>query len=134
MSFDSPPPPPPGPPGPPPPPPGPPAGPPPGQPPYGGAPGYGGGYAAGPPPDNYLVWAIVSTVLCCLPLGIVSIIFSTQVNSKWAMGDYAGAQDSSRKAKNFAIYAVIGSFVAVLLYVLLVVVLGIASSTSTSNY
>jgi len=80
------------------------------------------------------VWAIVSTVLCCLPLGIVSIIFSTQVNSKWAMGDYAGAQDSSRKAKNFAIYAVIGSFVAVLLYVLLVVVLGIASSTSTSNY
>lgn len=36
----------------------------------------------GVPPDNNLVWAILSTVLCCLPLGIVAIIKSTQVNSK----------------------------------------------------
>ena len=32
----------------------------------------------GPPPDNNLVWAILCTVLCCLPLGIVSIIKSTK--------------------------------------------------------
>jgi hypothetical protein len=107
-----------------------PPGPPAGGPPYGGVPGYGGGYAGGPPPDNYLVWAILSTILCCLPLGIVSIVFSTQVNSKWALGDYAGAQDSSRKAKNFAIYAAIGSLVVGLLYVLLIVVLGLSSSTN----
>lgn len=131
MSFEAPPPPPP-PPGPPPPPPGPPGppmGPPPGQPPYGGVPGYGGGYAAGPPPDNYLVWAILSTILCCLPLGIVSIIFSTQVNTKWALGDYAGAQESSRKAKNFAIYGVISAVVLTVLYVLFFVVLAVAGTT-----
>lgn len=69
----------------------------------------------GAPPPNYLVWAILATVLCglgsllALPLGIASIVFSTQVNSKWAMGDVAGAQSASQKAKTFAIWtAVVG--------------------------
>ena len=65
-------------------------------------------------PPNYLVWAILSTVLCCLPLGIASIVFSTQVNGKWAVGDAGGAQVASRKAKSFAIWAaVIGLIVDV---------------------
>lgn len=55
-----------------------------------------------PKPENYLVWAVLVTVLCCLPLGIVSIVFAAQVDSKYQAGDYQGALDSSRKAKNFA--------------------------------
>jgi len=47
------------------------------------------------------VQSILTTVLCCLPLGIVAIIFSAQVNTKLAAGDYAGALESSRKAKMF---------------------------------
>lgn len=55
---------------------------------------------------NYLVWAIVATVLafclCCvvgaIP-GIVAIVFATQVNSKIAQGDIAGAQRASSQAK-----------------------------------
>jgi len=78
--------------------------PPPPPPPYGG---YGAPGSVSPPPPNYLVWAILSTVLCFLPLGVVSIVFSTQVNSKWAMGDWAGAQEASKKAKNFAIWSAI---------------------------
>ena len=76
-------------------------------------PAYGGGSAQGAPPPNYLVWAILTTILCgctallSLPLGIASIVFSTQVNSKWAMGDVAGAQEASEKAKKFAIWAAI---------------------------
>ncbi|MGH8018571.1 MAG: CD225/dispanin family protein [Opitutaceae bacterium] len=58
-----------------------------------------------PKPENYLVWAILSTVLCCLPLGIVSIIFAAQVDSKYQAGDHAGALESSRKAKTFAWWA-----------------------------
>ena len=68
-----------------------------------GAAGYGYGAPGGPPPDNYLVWAILSTLLCCLPLGIVSIVKSSEVSSKWAMGDVAGAQKSSEDAKRWAI-------------------------------
>ena len=83
--------------------------PPPPPPPPPPSPSYGGGGAQGAtPPPNYLVWAILSTVLTCLtlfalPLGIASIIFSTQVNTKWSKGDVAGAEGASRKAKLFAI-------------------------------
>ena len=51
---------------------------------------------------NYLVQSIIVTLCCCLPLGVVAIIFSAQVNSKLAAGDIAGAQEASSKAKLFA--------------------------------
>ena len=91
-------------------------------------PPYGAPGAQGPPPPNYLVWAILSTVLCCLPLGVASIVFSTQVNSKWAMGDVAGAQDASEKAKKFAMWGAIAGVIVVVIYVLFFVVLA-GSST-----
>jgi hypothetical protein len=110
-----------------------------------GAPQYGqppsaspyptGGYAppAGPPPNNYLVWAILSTVLCCLPLGIASIIFSTQVNTKWQQGDVAGAQASADKAKRFAIWgAVIGAIFIVAYFGL--VVAGVITQNSATSF
>lgn len=82
----------------------------------------------GAPPDNYLVWAILSTVFCCLPLGIVSIVKSTQVNSKWQMGDIAGAQQAAQDAKKFAIWSAIIGIVFAVLYILFVVVMGIGSA------
>ena len=70
-----------------------------------------------PPPSgthdkvpNYLILAIISA-LCCLPLGIVSIIFAAQVNGKVASGDLAGAMNASKKAKMFS-YIAIGLGVA----------------------
>ena len=55
--------------------------------------------AGAPNIPNYLIPAIASTLLCCLPTGIASIIFATQVNAKVAAGDIAGAEASSKKAK-----------------------------------
>jgi len=89
---------------------------------------YGAAGAQSPPPPNYLVWAIVA-IIFCWPLAIPSIIFSTQVNSKWAMGDVAGAQDASKKAKMFAMWATIVGVVGVFLYVLFFVLLATASNT-----
>jgi predicted secreted protein len=71
------------------------------------APGYNQPTAGGTPPPNYLVWAILSTIFCCLPFGIASIVFAAQVNGKFASGDVAGAQASSEKAKRFAIIAAV---------------------------
>jgi hypothetical protein len=105
-----------------------------GQPPYGqpqyGQPPYGGGYGqpAGTPPPNYLVWAILSTVLCCLPLGIASIVFAAQVNGKYQSGDIAGAQESSRKAKQFAIWSAVAGLVVAVLYIVLIVAVSAGSS------
>jgi interferon-induced transmembrane protein len=65
-----------------------------------------------PPPSdthdkvpNYLIPAIISAV-CCLPLGVVGIIFAAQVNGKVAAGNMAGALDSAKKAKLFSIIAI----------------------------
>jgi interferon-induced transmembrane protein/zinc ribbon protein len=51
---------------------------------------------------NYLVPAIICSVLCCWPLnmfGIPAIVYGARVNSKVALGDIEGAKESSRKAK-----------------------------------
>lgn len=48
---------------------------------------------------NYLVQSILVTLCCCMPAGIVAIVYSAQVNGKLAAGDLAGAQDYSKKAK-----------------------------------
>ncbi len=49
--------------------------------------------------QNYLVFAILTTVFCCLPAGIVAIVYAAQVNGKLQAGDYAGAQLASKNAK-----------------------------------
>lgn len=96
---------------------------------------YGG--PVGAPPPNYLVWAILSTLFCCLPLGVASIVFSAQVNSKWNAGDAAGAQASSEKARKFALWATIVGVAFAVLWVILVIA-GVAnmdfSTTSTTDY
>lgn len=56
---------------------------------------------AGQQPDNYLVWSILVTLFCCLPLGIVAIVKSTQVSGLWAQGRYAEAQAAADSAKKF---------------------------------
>jgi Interferon-induced transmembrane protein/zinc-ribbon domain len=48
---------------------------------------------------NYLVFAILATVLCCLPAGIPAIVYAAQVNGKLQAGDTAGAQAASKNAK-----------------------------------
>lgn len=94
--------------------------------------GGGANQPMGERPANYLVWAILATVLCCLPTGIASIIFATQVNSKWEMGDFAGAQESSAKAKKWAIIsAVLGIVVTIVSVIIQVMLGGLAETTSS---
>ncbi|GAB10434.1 hypothetical protein GOARA_056_01820 [Gordonia araii NBRC 100433] len=103
----------------------------PGQPVPGQPYGHPGGL--GPEPDNNLVWAILSTVLCCLPLGIVAIIKSTSVSKLWAQGDVAGAQKAADDAKKFAIWGAVAAAVVLVLYIIFIVVVGIGAS-ATSGY
>lgn len=100
---------------------------------YGGGAGYGGGSGApaGSPPPNYLVWAIISVFLCW-PLAIPAIIFSTQVNSKWALGDAAGAHEASAKAKKFSLWATIAGAVYIVLLIILFSAGFFASMQATS--
>ncbi|WP_425455434.1 CD225/dispanin family protein [Amycolatopsis palatopharyngis] len=84
--------------------------------------GQYGGYGYGPPPENHLVWAILSTVLCCLPLGIVSIVKSNQVQTLWAQGYPTEAQKAANDAKKWAMWSAIVAGIGVLLYIAFIVV------------
>ncbi|TDC06426.1 CD225/dispanin family protein [Nonomuraea longispora] len=101
-----------------------------GQPPGGG---YGGG---GNPPDNQLVPAILTTLFCCLPLGIVALVKSSQVNSKWQVGDYQGAMQAADEAKTWwkrsLIFGAISIVIGIIAYIVIFFVL--AASVSTYSY
>ena len=88
-----------------------------------------------PAVSNNLVWAILSTLFCCLPLGIVSIIHAAKVNGLLAAGDIAGARDAADKAKKWAIYAAVAGIIVFVLYIVLVMVLGVGGAmTGASGY
>lgn len=79
-----------------------------------------------PKPNNHMVMAIVSTVLSVvtcsffyvIPIagGIVSIVFASQVNSKYNAGDYEGAEKSSKYAKIAWIVSIV-AIVGALIYI-----------------
>jgi hypothetical protein len=87
-----------------------------------------GATARPPKPDSYLAWAILSTLLCFWPIGIVSIIYAIKVDSKYFTGDYAGAEEASTKAKTFAIISVVAVLVIVPLYLAFSLGLGMFSA------
>ncbi len=77
----------------------------------------GAGVPAGAPnAGGLLAFAIVTTVFCCLPLGIPAIVFAAQINAKVAAGDRAGAWDAARKARMFAWIALGCGLLAMLAY------------------
>ncbi len=82
---------------------------------------------AGSPPDNNLVWAIICTVACCLPLGIIAIIKSTKVKELWLQGDHAGAQKAADDAKKFSLWGIGVGVVFLVIYFILVGI-GVASN------
>ena len=79
---------------------------------------------SGTPPPNYLVFAILTTIFCCQILGIVSIVFAAQVNSKWNSGDIQGAMDASKNAKLWA-WIAFGSGLIIGVVVMLLAVFGV---------
>ena len=72
---------------------------------------------------NYLIPAILS-LFCCMPLGIVGVIFAAQVNGKVAAGDIAGAMDSSKKAKMFSFIAIGLGLAGTLIYIIMIIFFG----------
>lgn len=81
-----------------------------------------------PMPDNYLALAIISTIFCCLPFGVVSIVYATQVESLYLQGRYEEAVDKSNKAFKWAIAAAATVAAIMMLYfliLLIIMILGI---------
>ena len=80
-----------------------------------------------PKPSNFLVWAILSTIFCCLPFGIVSIVYASKVDGLWYAGKYVEAQDAASKARTWFWWSFGLSLFAWIVYVILVLVGAFAS-------
>lgn len=69
-----------------------------------------------PMPSTYLIWSILCTIFCCFIPGIVAIIFSSQVSSKYYMGDLEGAKKASRNAEIWIIVSFVLGILTATLY------------------
>jgi hypothetical protein len=94
-----------------------------------------------PPPSNApvtvpnnLVLAIVasalSLILCCLPHGVVSLIFALQVDKKAQAGDLQGATNAARQAKLWAWISLIVSGIWLIISIVFGVFAGVMSAIS----
>ena len=72
-----------------------------------------------PRPNSYLALAIISTILCCLPIGIVSIIYASKVNSHYEDGNYNKAINASKNAKTWGLVSIGIAVVGWLIYILI---------------
>lgn len=72
---------------------------------------------AEPMPPTWLVWSIVITILCCFIPGLVAIIYSSKVSSKYFAGDIEGAKRSSRMAEIWIIISFVLGVVSNTLYI-----------------
>lgn len=68
-------------------------------------------------PENHMVKAILILIFCCLPAGIVAVIYASQVDSEYNRGDYAGALAASKKADFWCQLGLIPTLIVSLLYV-----------------
>jgi heme/copper-type cytochrome/quinol oxidase subunit 2 len=75
-------------------------------------------------PKNWLLESILVTIFCCLPLGIVGIINATQVNSRFASGDYNGALKASQEAGKWTRIGFWVGIGVIILYILAVFLFG----------
>jgi hypothetical protein len=81
-----------------------------------------------PLPDNYLLWGILTTLLCCMPLGIASIVYSSKVTPAYYAGDYEGAIRASESAKKWAIWSALSLGICIVLYFVLLFIMILAGA------
>ena len=95
-----------------------------------GVPVAGKGMTAGGTPavPSHMVGAVLTTIFCCLIGGIIAIIYASQVNTKLAQGDIAGAQAASRTAQGWIIANVIIGLLGSLVYIIPAILAGAAEA------
>lgn len=89
-------------------------------------PGHAAGYympqgmpqeqAPEPMPPTYTIWAILATICCCLPAGIIALVFSASVSSKYYARDYEGARKASERTEMWIIASIVLGVISNILY------------------
>lgn len=54
---------------------------------------------------SHMCMAVLVTLFCCLPFGVVAIVKASQVNALAAGGNYAAAEEASDSAESWAYWS-----------------------------
>jgi hypothetical protein len=89
-----------------------------------------------PKPDNNMLGAVLSTICCCLPLGIVAIIKASKVNTLYYSGQYEEAVLMADSARKWSIWASVAGVVVSIINTMLQLFLSgtMAASEMSSIY
>lgn len=86
-----------------------------------------------PMPPTYLAVAIITTIFCCLPFGIVAISLSSKVERYYLHGLYGESLKASSDAKKWSIVSAVVAAVCWLLFIAVMVWLGTADPDSYAD-
>ncbi|XP_029862856.1 proline-rich transmembrane protein 1, partial [Aquila chrysaetos chrysaetos] len=104
-------------------------------PPWGSPGGSRGGWrGAGRAPHDYLPIAVLTTLCCFWPTGVVAIVKAVQVRTAVARGDIVSAEIASREARNFSFISLAVGIAAIVLCTILTVVIIIAAQHHDNDW
>jgi len=86
-----------------------------------------------PKPSSNMTLAVLTTILCCLPLGIVAIIYASKVDGRYLAGDYAGALSASKNARTWSIIGIVGAAIIMIIYLIYFFIVGGAAIASMNG-
>lgn len=72
-----------------------------------------------PKPNNHMMMAVLTTVFCCLPLGVVGIVYASKVDGLYYAGDYAGATNAANSARRWSLIGIVSSIVVSIIYMII---------------
>lgn len=64
-------------------------------------------------PSSHLAIAILATIFCFLPFGIVAIVKAANVDKLWFSGQHREAWEASKSARNWTIWAAVTTFAVI---------------------
>ncbi|XP_017695641.1 PREDICTED: proline-rich transmembrane protein 1, partial [Lepidothrix coronata] len=85
-------------------------------------------------PHDYLPIAVLTTLCCFWPTGVVAIVKAVQVRTAVARGDIVSAEIASREARNFSFISLAVGIAAIVLCTILTVVIIIAAQHHDNDW
>lgn len=87
-----------------------------------------------PMPKTWLVESILATLFCCLPFGIVGIVYASKVSTSYLTGNYILAQKQSDDAKKWTLISVGVGVITTIIYIILILIDATFAFSATDLY
>lgn len=87
-----------------------------------------------PAPSNYMIWSVLTLLFCCLPFGIIALIYSSKVDGLWSTGRYEEAIQAANNAKKWNIISAVCGIVGTIIYIIFYAIYGMALMGSLQYY